>query len=81
MAKRKHSPAPDHDCVRVSASLARGTHTRLSALASLRGCTISALIVEAVEEAVRGIVVMDRRKSSESVDSAGLVKESVESAA
>jgi hypothetical protein len=73
MASRKRATAPDHDRVRTSLSLARPIHSRLCALASIRGCSINALIEEAVEQAVRGIVVMDRRKSADSgVPSAGV---------
>lgn len=81
MAKRRNAPAPDHDSIRTSVCLARRTHARLSALASLKGCTINALIVDAVEEAVREVVIHDRRKSAGEATPTVLVSESADEAA
>jgi hypothetical protein len=56
-------------------------HSRISALASLRGCTINALLVEAAKEAARQITVIDRRKPADRGDVSGMVALSAPDAA
>ncbi len=69
MAKRRGSTAPAGDHIRTSINLARSTHARLSALASLRGCSLNAIICEAADEIARQVVVVDKRgKSADSGD-------------
>lgn len=66
MAKmtRKAAHAATKRTVKTSLVIDAHLHSRISALASLRGCTINALLVEAAEEVARGITVIDRRKSA-----------------
>ena len=80
MASRKRATAPDHEEVRTSVCLARKTHARLSALASLRGSTINALIVGAIEDLVRELIIHDRRKPGAG-DLSGQERESASDAA
>jgi hypothetical protein len=73
----------------VKASILVGVelHARWSAAASLRGMDRSAFAVEAIAEACKGIIVVDRRKSSDRVDKSdrpsgvGLVSSAEEEAA
>jgi hypothetical protein len=44
-------------------------HARWSAAAALRGIDRSAFAAEAIAEACRGVIVVDRRKSTGRVDS------------
>jgi predicted DNA-binding ribbon-helix-helix protein len=83
MAKtiRKAASAATHRTVKTSVTLDVNLHSRISALASLRGTTIGALMAEAAEEAVRGIVVIDRRRSADQAAHSGPVKESAPDAA
>jgi hypothetical protein len=54
----------------VKASILVGVelHARWAAAAALRGMDRSAFAVEAIAEACRGIVVVDRRKTSDRVE-------------
>jgi hypothetical protein len=55
--------------VKTSVPLDVGTHSKLSALASLRGMDRGALAASFIAEGVRGIVVIDKRaKSPDTVD-------------
>jgi hypothetical protein len=55
--------------VKASVSLDVVTHARLCAAAALRGCSNSTFIEDAITEALRGIVVVDRRgKPADSID-------------
>jgi hypothetical protein len=55
----------------MSVPLDVGTHSKLSAMASLRGMDRGALAASMIAEGVRGIVVIDRQaKSADAADSA-----------
>ena len=60
--RRKTEDTQEGRSVKVSCSLDVATHARLCAAASLRGVSISTYIEDAVKEALKGIVVIDRRK-------------------
>lgn len=66
MAKKARSAASTSTLrtIKTSVMLDSHLHARLSALASLRGCTLSALLAEAAVEAARGVTLIDRRKST-----------------
>lgn len=57
--------------VKTSLVIDAHLHSRLSALASLRGCTINALLVEAAEVVARQVSVIDRRKPADRGDVSG----------
>lgn len=78
--RRTAAPA-SRRTVKTSLVIDAHLHSRISALASLRGCTINALLVEAAEELARGITVIDRRKSEGPAIPGGLVEESAGDAA
>jgi hypothetical protein len=63
MAKSKKAPEPGSDQVKTSVTLARATHARLSAIASLRGCSLNAILNEAADEIAKGLILVDKRKS------------------
>jgi hypothetical protein len=78
----RKSPGPGASrTVKTSLVLDSHLHSRISALASLRGCTINALLVEAAEEVARQITVIDRRKPAVQGDVSGLVTLSAPDAA
>jgi hypothetical protein len=66
-APRRRKPAFASVRTHVKASLivSRDLHTRWHAAASLSGVTANAFAVEVLAEALRGIIVVDRRKSSD----------------
>lgn len=66
-APRKRTSAGPQARTSVKASLLVDveTHARWSAAAALRGMDRNAFAVEALKEALRGIIVVDRRKSSD----------------
>ncbi len=65
-APRTRKSATPHAGRSVKASLLVDveTHARWAAAASLRGMTNNAFAVEALKEALRGIIVVDRRKTA-----------------
>lgn len=63
--RRKLAVAPGSKTVKASITIDVGLHARWAAAAALRGMDRSAFAVEAIAEAVRGIVVVDRRKTSD----------------
>lgn len=80
MAKRtRHAAhASAQRTVKTSLVIDAHLHSRLSALASLRGCTINALMIEGALEVARGIAVVDRRKVSNDGDMSGQLKGSAD---
>jgi hypothetical protein len=60
--RRKSADAAVSASVKSSIVVGRDLHTRWHAAASMRGMTANALAVEALTEAVRGIVVIDRNR-------------------
>ena len=64
MAKqtRRTGTSPARRTIKTSLVIDAHLHARLSALASLRGCTINALLVEAAKEVAKCIAIMDKRK-------------------
>lgn len=70
--KRKVASTQDDRPVKTSVPLDVGTHSRLSALASLRRMSAGALAAEFIRDGVKSILVIDRAKSSgQAVSSAG----------
>lgn len=63
--RRKSAVASGSKTVKASISVDVALHARWAAAAALRGMDRSAFAVEAIEAAVRGIVVVDRRKTDE----------------
>jgi hypothetical protein len=63
--KRKTAVPQGRTSVKASLLVDVETHARWSAAASLRGMDRNAFAVEALKEALRGIVVVDRRKGSD----------------
>lgn len=78
---RRAVAMPDRKTVKCSVPLDVATHTRLCALGALRGVPIATIMAEAVAEAVRGIVVIDRRKFAGEADPPAPVIESGSEAA
>lgn len=69
--KRKSAVTQNERTVKTSLVIGVSLHVQLSAAAAMRGMTNNALVTEVLTEALRGIVVMDRRKNSgrsESID-------------
>ncbi len=66
--RRKSAAASVSATVKSSIVVSRDTHTRWQAAASIRGMTANAFAVEALTEALRGILVIDRTKSPGSVE-------------
>ncbi len=66
-APRKRKPAIPQGRQSVKASILVDveTHARWAAAAALRGMDRNAFAVEALKEALRGIVVVDRRKPTD----------------
>jgi hypothetical protein len=64
---RKRKSAVPHSERTVKTSLVLGVelHTKLAAAASIQGVDRNALAVEILTDALRGIVVMDRRKGAD----------------
>lgn len=60
--RRKSAEAAISAQVKSSLTVGRDLHSRWQAAASLRGMTANALAVEALTEALRGIVVVDRSR-------------------
>jgi hypothetical protein len=59
--------------VKCSVLLDVGTNARLAAAAALEGLDKSAWMSRAITEALKGIVVFDRRKSADGADSSAQV--------
>jgi uncharacterized protein YaaN involved in tellurite resistance len=78
--RRSVAPAMQRT-IKTSVVIDAHLHSRLSALASLRGCTTNALLVEAAEMIAKNITVIDRRKPEDHGESGGLVKGSAPDAA
>ena len=68
--RRAPAEAPASKFVKCSVSLDVATHARLSAAAALAGLDKSAYMSRAIHESLKGIVVIDRRKSDDHVDPA-----------
>lgn len=66
---RKTAAADQSRTVKASLLCDVETHARWSAAASLRGMTNNAFALEALKEALRGLVIIDRRKSGGRVES------------
>lgn len=68
-APRKRKPAVPQVERTVKTSLVLGVelHTKLAAAAAMRGLDKNAVVVEALTEALGGIVVFDRRKAVDRV--------------
>lgn len=61
---RKAAPTPSRRTVKSSLLVDAELHARWSAAASLRGTSNNAFAVEALTEALKGLVIIDRRKSA-----------------
>jgi hypothetical protein len=61
--KRKAATVQDERTVKTSLVMGASLHLQLSAAASMAGKDRNALAVEILTEALRGIVVVDRRKN------------------
>jgi hypothetical protein len=59
--------------VKCTVILDVATHARLAAAAALRGCDRSTFAAEAITEALKGIVVFDRRNPDDHVSPSGEV--------
>jgi len=62
--RRKPADAGQKRTVKTSLSLDTDLHARVNAAASLAGTSTNAFIVEVLTEALRGLILIDRRKSS-----------------
>lgn len=69
--KRKATAAPARKTVKTSVLLDAETHARLAVAASIAGQDKNAFLNSVLAEALRGIVIIDRRKSAGRVDSSG----------
>jgi hypothetical protein len=61
--RRKSADAAISPTVKSSLHVSRELHSRWQAAASIRGMTANAFAVEALTEALRGIVVIDRNRA------------------
>lgn len=68
--RRKSAASPVRSTVKASLTVGVDLHARWAAAAALRGLDRNAFAVEALTEAVRGIVIIDRRKSPGRLDPA-----------
>jgi hypothetical protein len=66
--KRKAAAPQNERTVKTSLVMGASLHTQLAAAAAMQGTDKNALIVEILTEALRGIVIMDRRKNSGRLD-------------
>ena len=66
--RRKPADSQASRTVKASVVLDVGTNARLSAAAALEGIDKSAFIARCLTEALKGIVVFDRRKSADGAD-------------
>ena len=62
--KRKSAAPQTERTVKTSLVMGASLHLQLSAAASMAGVDRNALAIEILTEALRGIVVVDRRKNS-----------------
>jgi hypothetical protein len=62
--RRKPADAGQKRTVKTSLSLDTDLHARVNAAASLAGTSTNAFIVEVLTESLRGLILIDRRKSS-----------------
>jgi hypothetical protein len=65
--RRKSAAPPSGKTVKASVLVGVELHARWSAAAALRGIDRSAFAAEAIAEACRGIIVVDRRKAADRV--------------
>jgi hypothetical protein len=65
--RRKTAEPSVRPHVKASLVVCRDLHTRWHAAASLSGMTANAFAVEALTEACKGIVIVDRRKTTDRV--------------
>ena len=68
--RRKPADTPASKSIKTSLTVATDLHARWSAAASLRGISNNAFAVEVLTDALRGLLLIDRRKSSGDADSA-----------
>jgi hypothetical protein len=75
MASQRSKSAPAKKRTRVSASVSLDveTHARVAAAAALKGMTKTAYMEDAIIRSLVGIVVFDRRKGADQLDSSGEV--------
>jgi hypothetical protein len=66
--RRRSAAPPVSNTVKASLIVSRDLHSRWHAAACLRGVTANAIAVEALTEALRGIIVVDRRKTADPVE-------------
>jgi predicted exporter len=66
--KRKHAGPPSGRIVKASVSVDVALHARWCAAASLSGVDRNAFAVEALKRALEGIIVVDRRKTSDRIN-------------
>jgi hypothetical protein len=66
--RRRSAVAPISATVKSSIVVSRELHSRWQAAASIAGMTANAFAVDALSEALRGIVIVDRRKTSDRPD-------------
>lgn len=67
--RRKAAEPPKSKSVKTSLTLDMGLHSRLSAAASMAGMSNNAFVVEVLAEALKGLVIIDRRRNSGDVGS------------
>ena len=79
--RRKNADPSTGRTVKCTVLLRVETHAKLAAAAALRGCDRSTFAAEAIEQALRGVVVIDRRrKPSDHVESSDEVIDENEAA-
>jgi hypothetical protein len=66
--KRKTAAPQNERTVKTSLVMGASLHTQLAAAAALQGVDRNALAISILTEALRGIVIMDRRKNSGRLD-------------
>jgi hypothetical protein len=69
--RRGSADPPASKTVKATVCLDVGTHARVSAAAALAGLDKSAWMNRAITEALKGIVVIDRRKAAGRADLSG----------
>jgi len=68
--RRKPAVASQGRSIKTSLTLDADLHVRLAAASAMRGMSANAFVQEVLTEALKSIVVFDRRKGSDGVDSA-----------
>ena len=69
--RRKAAPASSSRTVKTSLTLDVDLHSRLSLAAALAGMSNTAYVADVLREALKGLIVIDKRSSRDDVDPSG----------